>query len=76
MSGVRFKERPLEPSFDNRVQVIAAAGSGKTFTLVAKAGYALRRQIVAPERILLLAFNDDAAAELRMSMRTQDRKRF
>ena len=55
--------------FDNRVQVIAAAGSGKTSTMVAKAGYALRRQIVAPEKILLLAFNKDAAAELKARIR-------
>jgi DNA helicase-4 len=55
--------------FDNRVQVIAAAGSGKTSTMVAKAGYALRRQIVAPEKILLLAFNADAAAELKARIR-------
>jgi DNA helicase-4 len=55
--------------FDNRVQVIAAAGSGKTSTMVAKAGYALRRQIVVPEKILLLAFNADAAAELKTRIR-------
>jgi len=55
--------------FDNRVQVIAAAGSGKTSTMVAKAGYALGRQIVAPEKILLLAFNADAAAELKTRIR-------
>ncbi len=55
--------------FDNRVQVIAAAGSGKTSTMVAKAGYALRHQLVAPEKILLLAFNADAAAELKTRIR-------
>ena len=50
--------------FDNRVQVIASAGSGKTSTMVAKAGYALARQIVPADRILMLAFNKKAAAEL------------
>ena len=35
--------------FDNRVQVVAAAGSGKTSTMVAKAGYAVSRRITAPE---------------------------
>lgn len=57
--------------FDNRVEVIAAAGSGKTATMVAKAGYALMRGLVRPERILMLAFNRAAADEL--LVRTQDR---
>lgn len=51
--------------FDNRVLLVASAGSGKTSTMVAKAGYALRRKYFAPERILMLAFNNDAASELR-----------
>ncbi|MBT9275374.1 UvrD-helicase domain-containing protein [Phycicoccus sp. MAQZ13P-2] len=51
-------------TFDNRVQVIAAAGSGKTSVMVARAGYAIQRQLVPAERILMLAFNRDAAAEL------------
>jgi DNA helicase-4 len=50
--------------FDNRVQVIASAGSGKTSTMVAKAGYAIHRGLVPAKRILLLAFNKEAAAEL------------
>lgn len=51
--------------FDNRVQVVASAGSGKTSTMVAKAAYAIHRGIVAPERIVLLAFNKQAAEELK-----------
>lgn len=51
-------------TFDNRVQVVAAAGSGKTSVMVARAAYAIRREFVPAERILLLAFNKDAAAEL------------
>lgn len=50
--------------FDNRVQLIAAAGSGKTSTMIAKAGYAVYRGIVAPDEILMLAFNAKAATEL------------
>jgi DNA helicase-4 len=57
--------------FDNRVLLIAAAGSGKTSTLVAKAGYALKQGYFAPERILMLAFNNDAAAELRERLRSR-----
>jgi DNA helicase IV len=50
--------------FDNRVLLVASAGSGKTSTMVAKAGYALKNGYFEPERILLLAFNNDAAKEL------------
>ena len=50
--------------FDNRVRVIAAAGSGKTSTMVARAGYAIRRGIAEPTEILALAFNKKAAGEL------------
>lgn len=57
--------------FDNRVQVRAAAGSGKTSVMVARAAYAVDRGIVPPDRILLLAFNKAAAVELQE--RVQDR---
>ncbi|MFF2318219.1 UvrD-helicase domain-containing protein [Arthrobacter sp. NPDC058097] len=50
--------------FDNRVRVVAAAGSGKTSTMVARAGYAIRRKIAQPTEILALAFNRKAAGEL------------
>jgi DNA helicase-4 len=50
--------------FDNRVHVLAAAGSGKTSVMVSRAAYAVSRGFVAPDKILLLAFNDAAAKEL------------
>lgn len=52
-------------TLDNRVLLVAAAGSGKTSTMVAKAGYVLKRGYVEPDRVLLLAFNTNAAKELR-----------
>jgi DNA helicase IV len=52
-------------NFDNRVLLVASAGSGKTSTMVAKAAYALKKNYFAADRMLLLAFNNDAAAELR-----------
>jgi len=55
--------------FDDRVQVIASAGSGKTSTMVAKAGYALHRKLVAADKILMVAFNKDAADELQTRVR-------
>ena len=67
----RVERRPLTEEqaravicFDNRVQVVASAGSGKTSTMVAKAAYAIKRGLVPPERIVMLAFNTAAAAEL------------
>ena len=44
---------------------MASAGSGKTSTMVAKAAYAIHRGFVAPERVILLAFNKQAAEELK-----------
>ena len=49
---------------DDNVQIVAAAGSGKTSTMVAKAGYTLREGLATGDEILLLAFNADAAKEL------------
>lgn len=56
--------------FDNRVLVVASAGSGKTSTMVAKAAYAIDRGFVEPERIVMLAFNKDAATELQERARS------
>lgn len=58
-------------TFDNRVQVVAAAGSGKTSVMVARAAYSIMRGIVPAERILMLAFNKDAAKELQERVDTR-----
>lgn len=50
--------------FDNRVLLVASAGSGKTSTIVAKAGWTVRQGIARAEEILLLAFNRAAAREM------------
>lgn len=49
---------------EDRNRLIAAAGSGKSSTLVAKVGYALQKGYVKQDQILALAFNNDAAKEL------------
>jgi DNA helicase-4 len=49
---------------DDNVQIVAAAGSGKTSTMIAKTGYVLHENIARPDQILLLAFNKSAADEL------------
>lgn len=72
------EKSPLTPEqaravvcFDNRMLVVASAGSGKTSTMVAKAGYAIHRNLIPADRILMLAFNADAAKELQT--RTRER---
>ena len=56
---------------DDAVQIVAAAGSGKTSTMVGKVGYLLHEQLAKPNEILLLAFNVSAAAELRGRIRNR-----
>lgn len=68
-SPLTDEQRQAVTCFDTRVLLVASAGSGKTSTMVAKAGYALQRGYFSPERILMLAFNNDAAAELRQRLR-------
>lgn len=51
-------------TMDNRVQVVAAAGSGKTSVMVARAAYAVRYHGIPAKKVLLLAFNRDAAQQL------------
>ena len=49
--------------------VIAAAGSGKTSVIVAKAGWLLRRGYRQPSELLLLAFARDARTEMQERIR-------
>lgn len=56
-------------TFDNRVLLVAAAGSGKTSVMVARAAYATMKNFIKPSRILLLAFNKAAAEELQERVR-------
>jgi DNA helicase IV len=44
--------------------VVAGAGSGKTSTIVGKAGYIIKKGLANPEEILLVAFNRDVALEM------------
>lgn len=64
-SPLTDEQRRAVICFDNRVLLVASAGSGKTSTMVAKAGYALKHGYFNADKMLLLAFNADAATELR-----------
>ncbi len=52
-------------------QVIAAAGSGKTKTVIALAEHAALSDGVPPERILFLSFSRKAVAEIRSRLRPE-----
>jgi hypothetical protein len=69
LESIESKPLSLEQStavitFDNRVLLVAAAGSGKTSVMVARAAYATMKNFIDPSKILLLAFNKAAAEEL------------
>ncbi|AFR04648.1 DNA helicase UvrD [Pectobacterium brasiliense] len=49
---------------DDHTLVIAGAGTGKTSTLIGKAGYLLKAGLAQPENILMLAFGNKAAREM------------
>jgi len=59
------EQREAVVTFDDNVMTVAAAGSGKTSVLIAKAGYAVAAGLFKPEEIVLLAFNRKAAEELK-----------
>lgn len=59
-----LEQRLAVVCFDSKLLLVAAAGSGKTATMVAKAAYAIATGLVRPDEILMLAFNADAAKEL------------
>lgn len=54
---------------EDRNLLVASAGSGKTSTVVGKVGYALLRRIVAPDEVLIVAFNAHAAREIEARVR-------
>jgi hypothetical protein len=55
----------IRPAQDWSCQSAPLRAQGKTSTMVARAAYAIHRGFVTPERIILLAFNKQAAEELK-----------
>ena len=56
---------------ERRNLVVAAAGSGKTSVIVAKAGWLVRRRYRKPSELLLLAFARDARNEMEERIHTR-----
>ena len=56
---------------EDRNLVVAAAGSGKTSVIVAKAGWLLRKGYRRPSELLLLAFAKDAQMEMEERVRNR-----
>ncbi|HPH04088.1 MAG TPA: UvrD-helicase domain-containing protein, partial [Spirochaetota bacterium] len=56
---------------DDNTLVVAGAGAGKTSVILAKTGYLLKKNLVTPGTILLLAYNANAARQ--MSDRIRER---
>ncbi len=72
------EETPLTPEqrvaavvMEDRNLLVAAAGLGKTSTVVGKVGYALQTKQYVSGELLVLAFNNDAAKELDERINTQ-----
>lgn len=59
------EQRKAAACFAPRTLVIASAGSGKSSVLAAKSACAVQKGFFLPSEILLLAFNTDAAKDLR-----------
>ena len=56
---------------EDRNLVVAAAGSGKTSVIVAKAGWLLQKGYRRPSELLLLAFEKDAQKEMEERVRSR-----
>jgi DNA helicase-4 len=56
---------------EDRNLVVAAAGSGKTSVIVAKAGWLVKKGYRRPSELLLIAFATDAKAEMEQRIRSR-----
>lgn len=68
-SPLTLEQRIAAVTMANRNLLIAAAGSGKTSSMVGKVAYAIQSGLCTPEQILVLAFNRKAALELDTRLR-------
>jgi DNA helicase-4 len=59
------RQRTAIVTNEDTTLVIAGAGTGKTSTIVGKVDYLVRRKLVAPKDILVLAFGKKASEEIK-----------
>ena len=71
LSALDPHQRRAAACFEDRAMVTAGAGSGKTRTMVARAGYAVRRLGTPPEAVAFITFRNKATEEIRQ--RTRER---
>ena len=71
LSALDPNQRRAAACFEDRAMVTAGAGSGKTRTMVARAGYAARRRGTPPQAIAFITFTNKATEEIRQ--RTRER---
>lgn len=69
-SPLTLEQRVAAITMADRNLLIAAAGSGKTSSMVGKVAYAIRSGQCTPDQILVLAFNRKAALELQERLGT------
>ena len=69
LSALDPAQRRVAACFEDRAIVTAGAGSGKTRTMVARAGYAVRRLGTPAEAIAFITFTSKAADEIRQRTR-------
>ena len=65
LSALDPHQRRAAACFEDRALVTAGAGSGKTRTMVARAGYAVRRLGTPPEAVAFITFTNKATEEIR-----------
>ena len=63
--GLTDEQAKAVATDENVTLVLAGAGTGKTVVITAKVAHLVRDQGLPPEKILVLAFNRDAAQEIR-----------
>ena len=71
LSALDPHQRRAAVCFEDRAMITAGAGSGKTRTMVARAGYAARRLGTPPEAVAFITFTNKATEEIRQ--RTRER---
>ena len=71
LSALDPYQRRAAVCFEDRAMVTAGAGSGKTRTMVARAGYAVRRLGTPPEAVAFITFTSKATEEIRQRTRAR-----